>query len=238
MLPNPPKSKKLKDLTSRKGPRFPGTGLQLKGTNVKKGSKTVSFQTWREPGKMDNKRPSRGKQPRDVKSREGSFSHYTPLPSIGNQEEKQSQSNYNGKRSLPKSAEKVKSGNQNDDVLLSTIKRMKLGMDDMLNSKPSSSSSSSSLSAAQCTVPNIPVYNIELAIRLPKGSRIHHIFRSTDTLETVMHFLSMNMGVPLPLSKYVIYLNEVPKKELNELKRKLCELDIYDRSVLMLDTRD
>ena len=79
------------------------------------------------------------------------------------------------------------------------------------------------------------MYNIELAIRLPKGSRIHHIFRSTDTLETVMHFLSMNMGA---LSKYVIYLNEVPKKELNELKRKLCELDIYDRSVLMLDTRD
>lgn len=240
MLPHPPKSKKLKDLTSRRGPKFPGTGLPLKGTNVKKGSnKVVSFQTWREPEKMDNRRSSRGKQPRDIKSCEGSFSHYTPLPAIGNQEERQSQSHYNGKRSLPKSAEKLNTGNQNDDVLLSTIKRMKLGMDGMLNSTPSSSSSSSFLSSTvQSTVPNIPVHNIELAIRLPKGSRIHHTFKSSDTLETVMRFLSTNMGVPLPLSKYVIYLNEVPKKELNELQRKLCELNIHDRSVLMLDTRD
>ena len=237
MLPHPPKSKKLKDLISRKGPKFPGTGLQLKGTNVKSESKLISFQIWREPQKMDKKRPSRGKQPKDIKSREGSFSHYTPLPSIGNQEEKQSQLHYNGKRSLPISAEKLKTGKQNDDVLLSTIKRMKLGMNDMLNSTPSSSSSFS-LSAAQCSVPNTTVYNIELAIRLPKGSRIHHTFRSSDTLETVMHFLSMNMGIPLPLSKYVIYLNEVPKKELNELKITLYELGIHDRSVLMLDTRD
>ena len=183
---------------------------------------------------MNNKN-SKAKHSRDIKSREGSFSHYTPLPSIGNQEEKQS--HYNGKRSLPKSAKKLNPENQNDDVLLSTIKRMKLGMDEML--LPTfSSSSSSSLSASQCTRTNIPVYNIELAIRLPKGSRIQHTFRSSDTLETVMRYLSTNMGIPLPLSKYVIYSNEVPKKELNELQMKLCELDVHDRSVLTLDTRD
>ena len=54
MLPHPPRNKKLKDLTSRKDPKFPGTGVPLKGTNEKKiNKKVVSFQTWREP-KMNN----------------------------------------------------------------------------------------------------------------------------------------------------------------------------------------
>lgn len=233
MLPHPPKNRKSKDSTHLRGVKFPGRGLPLKSTNEKKSnSKTVAFKEWREPKMNNDKKNTNLRQ--GLGSREGSFGHYTPLPSIGNQEEKMAQSHYNGKRSLPKSAEKQNPGNQNEDVLLSTIKRMRLGMDKMLSTNSSSSSSSS----AGPLQPANQHYKIELLIRLPKGSRLQHTFSSSDTLEKVMRFLSKHMGMPLPLSKFVIYSNEVPKKELNELKKQLYMLDIQDRSVLTLDTRE
>eukprot|EP00111_Clytia_hemisphaerica_P016960 TCONS_00050291-protein len=233
MLPHPPSgSKKPKPLAHESKIKFPGTGKALKDPQK---SDSRSFNSWREPSNEMKKRAT-SKKKAEPPHREGSFSHYAPLPAIGAaHEEKQ---HLNGKRSLPKSAEKQYPPN-GDDNLLKTIKRMKLGMDDIMPEAPGTSSIQRAAShQAQYYISKHQCYNIELMIRLPKGSKIQYTFKSTDTLETVLKYLSKEMKVALPLSKFVLYLNQVPKIELNELKKTLFELGIFDRSVLTLDTRD
>ena len=240
MQPHPPKGEKLRKSTKAQF-KFPGPGRNLKETGETQGRKG-SFHSWRGQNHEMNRRSSKKKvQPQEL-SREGSFSHYTPLPPIRNEDEKmehQELLQVNGKRSLPKSAEKHYPSHQNDDALLNTIKRMRLGMDMLTADSPSSSSSLSfqefqndAVTVDQYIEPSKD-YKIDLIFRLPKGSKIQATFKSTDTLETILKFLSKEMKVSLPLSKYVIYLNQVPKKELVELKFTLFRLGIKDRSCLL-----
>ena len=184
-----------------------------------------------------------------------SFSCYKPLPAIGSNDEKEraiksSPPKTSGKRSLPKSTEKVYPHNSNnterDESLSDTIKRMRLGMDFSSSSLSNCLQDSMQVEANEQVLMNSnhvegidsEPNEIQLVIRLPKGTRVQQTFLNTDTLQTVLKWLSKQMKVTITLTRYVLYLNEVPKKELTQQKLTLLKLGIKDRSVLTLDTRD
>lgn len=195
-------------------------------------------------------RPTRNPEKRD------SFSRYTPLPAIGSQDEKERktkicQPKTSGKRSLPKSAEKhfpERSNTPSDEGLSDTIKRMRLGLD--FGSSTSQDQKKLENNSDQSEITNKQVVSnlmehaekdnteINLMLRLPDGSRVQTKFKQTDLLQSVLQFLSKQMKISISLTRYVLYLNEVPKRELKNVKSTLSKLSIKDRSLLTLDTRD
>ena len=195
-----------------------------------------------------------GHQP--IKKRD-SFSRYTPLPAINNnmmreEQSKTKNSKSSNKRTLQSlSTERLSlsatTSKCTDDLLSNTIKKMRLGTDAAAINDTSIVGCSKELDSSEqrSNKDEIIVYDtptsdnsINLVIRLPKGTRVHHCFSSSDTLSVVLEFLSKQMKTRLYLKKYILYVNEVPKKELKSKTSTLLALGVKNRSVLALDTRD
>lgn len=264
--PNGVKPQKSRDIT-KQYQQFPGKGESLKKNQTDRNMATNSSgSNPRQPKSnyQDKNISKSSKFPLDVKKRD-SFSRYTPLPSINDQKQKQKMSTnsrppskrtlqqYEMNASISKNGEREKI---EDDILTATIKKMRLGSSSSeKNHKPQVSIQNTSstvmdnvvnvCSTTTSITTNKLVNNdttnyeqINLVIRLPKGTRVEHCFSSQDSLNVVLEFLEKQIKTPLNLKKYVLYTNEVPKREVRSRKSRLSVLGIKDRTVLVLDTRD
>ena len=262
MYPHPPNSSKVKSSSSsvRYHHKFPGKGDSLKSPIkslpvVKMDDLPQSSRSARSSRKShidSNNLPQMKTQHLKQVKKKDSFSKFHPLPAIQTQHRQKTTKVNSNKRALPKhntsltnnSSEKV------EDDILDTIKKMKLGSD-FLSLESSTTKDVASRNCFELGVTSNcenedqtsssylnENYHVNLMIRLPKGNRVEHCFSSKDTLEDVIGFLSKQMKSSINLKKYVLYTNEVPKKELKNRKSVLHKLGIKDRTVLVLDTRD
>lgn len=181
--------------------------------------------------------------------RSESFSKYKPLPAISN--ETDSKTKASNKRtfetwtSQEQCTESSSSKQENDEFLLETIKKMKLGTDNSLVNIEQVYSQTKRNPFQKVKIKEktkeerlASTSSINLIIRLPDGERVKHSFSSSDTLGCVIEYLTKIMDRNIELKKYVIYTNEVPKRELKENELTLVALGVQDKSVLALDTRD
>ena len=209
------------------------------------------------PGTSKKNIPNLNRSSNEYLERSDSFSKYKLLPAISDKKEiKGSKNKISNKRTFEtwttenKNIEN-KTNSEKDDALLDTIKRMKLGNDGLISSERSYLPNNKIQSKITKNpfdrdkvkeinkADNIPsTSSIDLIIRLPDGERIQHSFSSSDTLTTMVEYLSNIMKKKIDLKTYVLYTNEVPKRELKSRKSTIVALGIQDKSVLALDTRD
>lgn len=163
-----------------------------------------------------------------------SFSKYKLLPAIHDKKDSKC-----SKRTFDSWSIQDEDGIMNsENDILDTIKRMKLGNDYLTSVQPSCFNEGNI---------NLSAYDedckpcssaINLIIRLPNGHRIQHSFSSSNTLNNILEHLSLIMQRKINLDEYVLYTNEVPKRELRNGTSTIVALGIHDKSVLALDFRD
>ena len=80
--------------------------------------------------------------------------------------------------------------------------------------------------------------NVLLAVRLPSGSRVQNLFKSSDSLKTVVSFVLLKGSSPLEIENVCLVTNEMPKRELLDLSMSIEEAQLKDRTLMNLEELD
>jgi len=167
-------------------------------------------------------------------ARQDSFSKYRPLPDIKKKQIKtettKMRKSASSNKRVPFPNGQLEENTMNippDEMFLKSMKKMKLRSEHGQN-----------INNQHFHVQSEPQSNVNLIIRTPNGSKLQNIFLSTSTINDILTFLTKQMKTDINLRKYVLYTNEVPKRELTGKTSSLSTLGIKDRTVLTLDTRD
>ncbi|XP_072174783.1 uncharacterized protein [Diadema setosum] len=200
---------------------------------------------------------------REVLAR-SSIAKYMPLPGIGQEKDTHPPSDHGerelpqGSRNLPISVERENSEIREQRIKVlersssqtemrtaprpvpppqsaKSVSRRAIRMQQFARRKSASHAEASSRSSViSSSEPEDPSSNVLLAVRLPNGARVQNLFRNSEQLRSIVQFALREGKCSVSIDDVFLVTNDMPKKELTDLKQTIEGAKLRDRTLLHL----